>query len=320
MASVKKLPDWVPQSVSSMVFDQPAEAIERTPPPADIPGAFNAPELCLLVDQYQPDLVREGSIAEVKLDGIRCLYIGGRLWTREGSHFAAAEHCLPVLRSIEQAFGKPMFLDGEYTEEGGFERTLAAFRSGRGNGCLWLFDAVPLDEWQSGRPSREPLRERKARLKYAMMKAGSRPGLPVGFIDHVAHVDPAIIESYARDIWANGYEGLVIKSASTLYVRKRTCDWMKVKLRTVSTVQVVDVAGCVRGGQEQAKWVLVRLPGKDSRGLPLQPMKLNVRGSLAETIWRNRGGLLNGGSIDVEHHGFTGGGNMREPVLKCLKF
>jgi hypothetical protein len=107
---------------------------------------------------------------------------------------------------------------------------------------------------------------------------------------------------------------------------------MKVKLRTVSTMQVVDVLGCRRKVEvasatgriveerECAKTLLVRLPGRDkATGQPCRPMRLSVGpGGLSETLWNNRGDLMNGGSVEVEHAGFTGGGNPRDAVLKSV--
>src|SRR3954466_10724731 len=89
----------LPASLGSL-FGQPFEKIESSMPlgdaPQQIPGAHAATELCCIVDHYDPKLLWRDAIAEVKIDGIRCLYIAGRLWTREGSPFEASEHCLPI--------------------------------------------------------------------------------------------------------------------------------------------------------------------------------------------------------------------------------
>jgi hypothetical protein len=337
-AALSKL---LPPSLGTL-FGQPLDTVEDRPtlpqPPANLPGAHAAPELCCIVDRYDEALLSRDSLAEVKIDGIRCLYIAGRLWTREGSPFEAAEHCLPILRQMEQAIGVPMFFDGEYVEEAGLEATISAFRSRVGNGCLWLFDAVPFSEWQSGQPSRDTLERRKARLRSTLLHVtGGQRGICVGYVEHITPINGRLVEAYSRDLWSAGYEGLVVKSASSRYVRKRTCDWMKVKLRTVSTMQVVDVVGtrrkveCVAGDRrfveerECAKALLVRLPGRavvaGRRGPPCRPLRLSVPpGGLSETIWQNRGYLMNEGSVEVEHAGFTGAGNPREPVLKNIKF
>jgi hypothetical protein len=332
----------LPPSLGSL-FGQPLEQAERREsclpdPPANLPGAHAAPELCLIVDQYREELLPRDGIAEVKIDGMRCLYIAGRLWTREGSPLEAAEHCLPILRAMESAYGRPMFFDGEYVEEGGLEATIAAFRSRKGNGCLWLFDAVPFDEWKSGNASRQPLDVRKAELRRTLIKVtAGATGIPVGYVEHIAPLDARLVELYARDLFAAGFEGMVIKSASSRYLRKRTCDWMKLKLRSVTTMTVVDIVGCKRlvdvvAGERQlreerdcAKALLVRLPGRQmvdgKPGALCRTIRIPVPpGGLSETIWERRGDLVDGGSIDIEHAGFTAGGNPREPILKGVRF
>jgi ATP-dependent DNA ligase len=295
-------------------FGHPAEVEKPTKPmpPGDIPGAFNAPELCLVVEHYSPDLLPRDPVAEVKVDGLRCLYIAGRLWTREGSPFEAAEHCLPILRAVEADYGRPMFFDGEYVEEAGVEATLASFRRRSGSGCLWLFDAVPLDQWKSGRPSLQMLWQRKTALRGAIARATDGKAAAVGFIESLEIAGEHQVETAARDLWSMGYEGLVVKSAGSRYVRKRTSDWMKVKLRTVSDMIVVDVLPCKRGGKDAAKALLVRLPREGSTAI-----KVATPGGLGETIWRHRGNII-GERVQVEHAGFTAGGNPREAVLKQI--
>ena len=330
-----KLSKLLPPSLGTL-FGHPFEAAEERPIvkayPATIPGARNAAELCCIVDQYRPDLLPRDAIAEVKIDGHRCLYIAGHLWTREGSPFEAAEHCLPILRGMEAQYGVPMVFDGEYVEDGGLESTLAAFRSKKGNGCLWLFDAVPLDQWQSGRASRQTLILRKLNLRDCLMKVTERrSGVPVGYIEHVQVKSPADVEARAQDVWRAGFEGIVVKAAGSFYLRKRTCDWMKVKLRTVSTMDVVDVVGCERDvevveGDKRiverrrcAKTLLVRLPGHDGKRPVGRVCKVPIEaGGLSETLWQHRGDLMNGGTVEVEHAGFTGAGNPREAILKSV--
>lgn len=314
----------LPPSLGSF-FGQRAdvEDIPRKPlPPGDLPGAFAAPELCLVVDPYRAELLPRDPVVEVKLDGIRCLHIAGRLWTREGSPFEAAEHCLPILQAIEREYGVPMFFDGEYVEEAGIEATLSSFRKRTGTGMLWLFDALPLDRWQSGMPAGPPLWQRKEMLMRNLARAADDQPCSVGFIKAMEVSGACKIEQAANDLWAAGYEGLIVKSAGGHYHRRRTSDWMKVKLRTSSHMVVVDVLGgtqtveVVEHGRrvtkriEVAKSLLARLP-KD--GAPA--IRLKVDGGLAETLWRNRNALI-GGKVLVEHAGFTGGGQPREAVLK----
>lgn len=324
----ERLSKFLPPSLGTLFGQPDEEAVQVHSPPAGfIPGAHAAPELCTLLDRYAPDVIPKTALTEVKVDGIRALHIAGRIYTREGSTFEAAEHCLPLLHNLERWYGKPMFFDGEYVEDGGIEATLAAFRSRKGNGVLWLFDAVPFDEWQSGKPSRETLFQRKTLLRRALAAVTRNQPSNVGYLENSGPMNASAIEARARSLWASGFEGLVIKAADSFYCRKRTCDWLKLKLRTVTPMVIVDVVGCshkvevVKGNerktveQMRAKALLVRLPSLAADGRPQRPVKLPVRGGLAETLWRRRGDLV-GTTCEVEHSGFTGAGNPREAELK----
>lgn len=282
-----------------------------------IDGAFAAPELCLAVEDYDKALHPRRAFEEVKLDGIRCLHIGGALYTREATPFHAASHCLPVLHDLQSAYGEPMFFDGEYVEEGGFEPTLAAFRRKVGQGVLWLFDAVPLREWKSGRPSRERLENRKEQMiDMARRVQGNQH---VGMVGHNL-VQADQVAPRAEELWGAGYEGLVVKDANSHYVRKRSSDWMKLKQVHTTDLVVVDVIGGVVAGRETCKALLVR--GKAFKGAPPRPTRLShgIAGQAADRLWQMRD-QVRGGLVEVEHNGWTGAGNLRSPrFLRIREF
>lgn len=309
------LSKFLPMSLGGL-FGQAPEAsatIAKRMPPLTIPGAYNAPELCLLLDPWRADLAPSDAVAEVKLDGIRSLYAAGQQFTREGTPMECASHCLPILQQVERALGEPMFFDGEYLEEGGVEATLSAFRARRTGGVLWLFDAVPFTEWRSGNASRLGLVARKRRLRRAMEEVGCFVGeSPVGFVE-ATPVRPQDVEAYTQDLWAAGYEGAVIKSAASRYVRKRTCDWMKVKACTVTSMIVVDLLGTNRNGVETAGSVVARLEGNP----PTRPVRIPVHGAIAATLWKRRSYVV-GQRVPVTHAGFTGGGQPREARILSL--
>lgn len=311
------LSKFLPASLGSL-FGQPIESTDDQPrkvmPPQTIPGAFSAPELCTLVEEYRDDVMPSDPVVEVKLDGLRCLYIGGELFTREGAPFEAAAHCLPILRGMEANYGRRMFFDGEYIEDGGLEATLSAFRSRKGAGCLWLFDAVPLDEWRAGTPSRQGLIERKAGLRRQLLSVTEgRTNVAVGYVEHQA-IGRRDVEANAHAVWSAGFEGLVIKSEASRYNRKRTCDWMKVKQKMRSPVVVLDVLGKRAGGVDTAKSLLVRLAVKSSA----EAFKVPVAGALAQGVWDAQTSLV-GSTVYVDHHGFTGGGVPREARLTSVQ-
>lgn len=300
------------------LFGQPPEAPISHPRrnAAEIDGALAAPELCQLAEAFDDRRMPAHALGQVKIDGIRCLYIGGALYTREGQPLDAANHCLPMLRAIEEAFGCPMFLDGEYVEDGGLEATIAAFRSGKGAGVLWLFDAVPLMQWKSGQPSAKLFGQRVRDLGEAFDAArngwGDNPAPhAVGFIEP-ADLGGQAINAYAlaESLWANGYEGLMVKDARAPYIRGRSRAWQKMKRLSKSRAIVVDVLGGTRRGQATATALLCRLDGDP----PSRAFKVPCLGTVGHAVWLARNELA-GEAIEFEHKGFTGGGNPREPRL-----
>lgn len=310
------LSKFLPPSLGTL-FGQPIDGTDSQARPAaeaqTIPGAFAAPELCTLVDDYRADVMPSDPVVEVKLDGLRCLYIGGDLVTREGSTFEAAAHCLPILRGMEANYGRRMMFDGEYIEDGGLEATLSAFRSRKGNGCLWLFDAVPLDEWRSGSPSRQTLIDRKTALRRQLLAVTEgRTNVAVGFVEHKA-IGRRDVDAHAQAVWEAGFEGLVIKSEASRYVRKRTGDWMKVKQNMRSPVVVLDVLGKNAKGIDVAKALLVRLAINPRA----EAFKIPVAGPLARYLWEDRSNFV-GSTQLIDHHGFTGGGVPREARLAVV--
>lgn len=195
-----------------------------------LPGTRWAPELCQLASGWDEARFPDGASAEIKMDGIRCLYIGGghcNLVTREGNDFVAAIQATHGLRSIEKQYAKPMVFDGEWVEPGGLNAAITSFRKGVRSltGVLWVFDAIPLEQWlKNGITASHSAR--KARLM-AMALRADRPG--VGVLNAIPIADPREVAREARKLWKAGYEGLVVKDGNAPYERCRSTAWMKVK-------------------------------------------------------------------------------------------
>ncbi len=204
-------------------------------PAQPISGAYAAPELCMLVTQpprlvYQKPLTyADGSpvgwLVQVKHDGIRALCIGDQLVTREGTPFNAAMHCMSELQQLAEAYGMPMMFDGEYLEQGGLNATLSAFRSGRGKGCIFLFDAIPLADWRGGECN-VPLKRRLDLLEAHLSRSVYHHIKPVPYMPMIENHR---IMDIARIGWSAGQEGLVIKRPKSTYYRCYSPEWVKIK-------------------------------------------------------------------------------------------
>lgn len=274
-------------------FSRPLE-----PPPASLMRfAHNASELCALASDWQPSTARTIWLAEPKVDGIRALWIGGkvcRLLTREGNMIGAGDCVVDPLNDLEAAFGKPMFFDGEIAHPDGFEATLASFRRGVPDPALtlWLFDAVPLDVWAAaGRTA--PLGDRKAALR-SVFGAGGRPA--VGLLKGEA-IDGRNVQAAAQDRIARGLEGIVLKDATSPYVRGRGADWRRIKALATTDAQVITVKATETGAKLGCRIALtpagccfwVSFPA--GKGAPLLPSP--------------------GAVIEIAHNGFTAKGTPR---------
>jgi ATP-dependent DNA ligase len=203
-----------------------------TPCPAPDPRFVRGPsELCCLAVKWDGTVPSGGLIVQEKIDGIRAAYFDGQLWTREGNAIGGVDHILAELHAIEWAFGRPMFLDGEFQVDGALKPTLAHFaRRGRYGdaGRLNLFDALPLDQWRADACT-IPLSARLSALQAVM---GKRRGEHVSALPSCVCGSPDAVRAYAGQIWARGGEGAVAKAPDSLYRRRRDAAWMKAKRST----------------------------------------------------------------------------------------
>jgi ATP-dependent DNA ligase len=199
--------------------------------PRLVRGASAAAELVSLCGVWSPEAHPADATAEPKIDGHRSLFLGGaygaeRILSREGAAQGMAAHCLPALRQLQDRFGEAMMFDGEFTVPGGLKETLRAHRRNKPalTGTLWLFDAVPLREWQKGGTD-QPLADRKARLATAFGEGVCRS---VGrLLDHRMDAEQALV--LARGMWRSGFEGIVVKDRAAGYVRGRSNNFLKLK-------------------------------------------------------------------------------------------
>ncbi len=200
-------------------------------------------ELVQLATDWDGDVPAGGCWAEEKYNGIRALYIGADLVTREGVTIHGTDHIRAALSELERIAGVPTVFDGEFVAGGSFDATLSHFgRGARASnaGTLHLFDALPFADWRRGGTD-EPLHERAKRLggllaEWQTARAplsweceGRADAEPLAIVESHWLNDRAEIDAAASEIWARGGEGIVIKDAESGYVRGRTRAWQKVK-------------------------------------------------------------------------------------------
>lgn len=200
-------------------------------------------ELCQLARDWQGE---GGGLVEQKHDGWRFLWIRGQAFTRNGMPFRGTSHIERALAHLQRHIRRPMFFDGEFVVGTGLH-TLAQTKAHQDRGwrdgdagTLWLFDAVPLDEWEAD-DCPTPLLQRKQALQrtYDRMLAdplswefgwGDGIACPIQIAGHQIAESARQVRTMACDIWEQGGEGVMVKDPASLYRRNRNDDWQKLRI------------------------------------------------------------------------------------------
>jgi hypothetical protein len=274
-----------------------------TPPALGlVPGGFvhGPSELCqlaLTAWELGRQAITPDWVAEEKHDGIRLLWIGGQMVTREGEPFEAAEHLRPTFERLERRAGKRMFFDCEFVAPGGFLATLRAFRRGSDNreGRAMLFDGFPLDQWRQGMGVMSlGVRRRILEAIYDDWKPEGVPLVEQTALWHPAAPPGRYAEELARLVWERDGEGLMLKDTRAPYVRGRTASWLKVKRSLKLTARVLEVlhAGASLKVQIEDRKLKVSVPPGKRSGLGPWIVGKDVEVTAME--WTAKGSLRQG--------------------------
>ncbi len=205
----------------------PAKRTARAKKAVSMPG-FVAPELCTLVDRPP---TASGWAHEIKFDGYRMqLRIEGgeaTLKTRKGLDWTDS---FPAI--AEEATSLPdCMVDGEIVglDSSGapdFAVLQAALSDGETDMLIFfVFDLLFADAEDL---RRQPLEERKARLKVLLEKArGRRKEGLIRYVNHFTTGGDAILQSACK----LSLEGIVSKKLSAPYMSGRSKNWTKAKCR-----------------------------------------------------------------------------------------
>jgi DNA ligase-1 len=185
----------------------------------------------------------------IKYDGMRSLIEVNdnrvNFWTRSGKPITALEPLAPAV--LEIFGGERLMLDSEGVGTD-FLDTVSQLRKKTGadlkdSTVLQVFDMVDLDDFRNADNRTYfggPLTERLTRLAFKFIEAGR----PVGAVQQVEHRE-ILAWSHAvemADSWmALGLEGGIFKRASAGYIKRRTHDWLKIKLEDEITAKVIGI-------------------------------------------------------------------------------
>lgn len=188
-----------------------------------------------------------------KLNGTRCFYYKGHLYSRQGKHFTGCEHIIADIEALQEqtnfidfVFDGELILkpEGELTDSERFQKGTGIANSNlEDKSCLELvlFDMLPTNEFEKG-VSTYTYAERKHKyLKYALESIEHNHFKNVSVVEFLYEgYDHTEIDKALEYAESNDWEGVMV-NLDTSYVGKRTKDLIKVKKFYTYDLKVIDI-------------------------------------------------------------------------------
>jgi DNA ligase-1 len=219
----------------------------------------------MLLGEWTGETV-DGWLMSEKFDGIRCIWIGGRLLTREGIEIAAPSWFTDALPNVT--------LDGELVGRD-LEHAVSVLRGGEGWDEIryMVFDV----------PSDAPMHERVRELT-SLDLPGHCHAVEYRTTDGIDFME------WEDDIFARGGEGVVLRDPSAPYIEGRTKSALKFKRIATDEAKVISRTGAFAVMQMPAgstfklrcvacagETVTYSYQGTTRRGIPRCPAFICVR-------------------------------------------
>ena len=266
----------------------------------------------------QPKKLKGVKRLEPKLDGVRVLAVvqgmNVSLFSRNGKEFAnfpEIARAIQVNRGVFQrnlGSGGRFVLDGEVTGESFQKLMKQAHRKSdveTGGMVYNIFDIVPLDDFQRGYWNAQQykrfdiLEQARGVINEENTIIQIVSGLEVDLDTAEGH---DVMQRYAEDCVAEGFEGIMIKSVDAPYVCKRSDYWMKWK--PVISVDL-EIVGFEEGtGRNEGRLGAIICEGEDNG----RRIRVNVGSGLSDSnrdeYWNSRDDLL-GHLVEVQADAVT---------------
>ena len=251
---------------------------------------------------------------EVKLDGVRVLAVvqgaSVTLYSRNGKVFENFPHVAEAIaanRKLIGAYGGRYVLDGEIVGVSFQQLMRQAQRKTNAETTdmvYHVFDIIPLDSFQEGHYNAQQCKRldilEASRSRFdATDCLRLMDGINVDLDTAEGH---DVMNRYAQDAVANGFEGIMIKDLSAPYECKRSSFWMKWK----PTITVdLNIVGFEEGtGRNQGRLGAIICEGVDDD----RRICVNVGSGFSDTLrdeyWTSRSELL-GDVVEVEADAVT---------------
>lgn len=268
---------------------------------------------CMLAHKYDPKRVEKWPVAvEPKLDGVRVLAFvgfdsGTSFVSRNNKPFPALDHLRePLTKLCAHTFGRDaggVVLECEALS-GTFAATVSSVRRKSvmaKDAVLHVFDVL----WDIEFFGNVPSCLYSWRRDRALLLRGAAPWLSVVPFTY-AHSHEQVLDIYT-DYREQGYEGVMVKSLSGLYERKRSHAWMKMKAEESVDVPVI---GRFAGEGKHAGrlgGLIVKHGGVEVR------VGTGFTDTQREELWECKFAQLRNRLVEVQYHEETPDGSLRHP-------
>jgi DNA ligase-1 len=265
----------------------------------------------------QPKKLRGIKRLEVKLDGVRVLAVVSgdtcTLYSRNGKEFENFPQIAQAILDNRRAFqygrgtGGHFVLDGEIVGESFQKLMKQAHRKSDAktdNMVYHIFDVLPLDAFKEGHCNMQQHKRvewiesaRDRLLETDCLRAMT--GLDVDLDTAQGH---DIMQRFAEDAVAEGFEGIMIKSMDAPYICKRSDSWMKWK----PTISVdLTIVGFEPGtGRNLNRLGAIICEGEDNDRRIRVNVGTGFSDALRDEYWANRDDLL-GHLVEVQADAVT---------------
>jgi DNA ligase-1 len=258
----------------------------------------------MLAKLWDDSMYTKGLLMSLKYDGIRAIFSDGDLYSRNGIKLTGLSHIVEPLR---RAYGS-MILDGEILVPNmTFQASSGLIRNGHDvpEAIYHIFDTAPT-EGTIGLPFLQ-------RLDLLRINFGKVDTPNIALVKHIpARSLEHIYATFSKALQA-GYEGLVIKPESHLYVRVRSKNWLKIK--AVNTADL-PITGYFEGEGKYDGMLggfIVYHEG----------MQVRVGSGYSDNeralFWAKRESYI-GRTMEVKYHEVTPDNSLRHPVFMGMRW
>ena len=238
-----------------------------------------------------------------KIDGVRAYYKDGVFYSRTGKIYKGLKHITDVLAKQIQPW---IELDGELAIPGlSFQESSGRIRRHEDtpNAVYWVFDEPT---------NKGVLMERLTTLKPLIVS------LLNPFIQYIEHISvntkEEVFHIYQIEHRDKGYEGSVLKNKGSLYQKRRSMDWVKLKNIESIDLRVMDVFKGAGKYLNELGGVICELPnGHTVR------VGSGFDGPERLAYWSEPHKIV-GQIIEIEYHELTPSGSLREPRYKGIRY